>query len=99
MLLELFPVADIPEVLGEVRRVLRQGGRLGVVSMATPRLGEQESALSHTYRWLHRHFPHIVDCQPIEVEHLVREAGFAPRELERMSIWTLPVVALVAKSD
>ena len=94
--LELFPSAVIPEVLGELARVLRPGGRLGVVSMATPTPGQHESALSHTYRWLHRHFPHIVDCQPIEAEKLTEAAGFAIAEAERMSIWTLPVAVLVA---
>ena len=94
--LELFPEAVIPDLLGEIRRVLRPGGRLGVVSMATPGEGQHESALSHTYRWLHRHFPHIVDCQPIEVEQLLEAAGFGLKHQERMSIWTLPVAVVVA---
>jgi len=93
--LELFPETTVPEVLAEVRRVLVPGGRLGVVGMATPPAGASESALSHTYRWLHRHFPHIVDCEPIDVEHLVAASGFELRAGERMSIWTLPVAAVV----
>jgi len=95
--LELFPRGVIPELLGDVRRVLRPAGRLGVVSMARPLEGQQESALSHTYRWLHRHFPHIVDCQPIPVERLIEEAGFGLKHQERMSIWTLPVAVVVGE--
>jgi ubiquinone/menaquinone biosynthesis C-methylase UbiE len=93
--LELFPDAAIPGVLAEVARVLVQGGRLGVVGMATPPEGTSESALSHTYRWLHRHFPHIVDCEPIDVLGRVAAAGFEIESRERMSIWTLPVAAVV----
>jgi demethylmenaquinone methyltransferase/2-methoxy-6-polyprenyl-1,4-benzoquinol methylase len=94
--LELFPDPVIPELLAETGRVLRKGGRLGVVSMASGPRGERESLLVHTYKWLHRHFPHIVDCQPIDVVGRVRSAGFEPRDVVEMSIWTLPVVALVA---
>jgi len=83
-------------VLAELRRVLRPAGRLGVVAMATPLGGQLESTLSHTYRWLHRHFPHIVDCQPIDVERFLEEAGFELRAQERMSVWTLPVAIVVA---
>jgi len=95
--LELFPEPVLPAVLSEIQRVLRPSGRLGVVSMATPGEGEKESALSHTYRWLHRHFPHIVDCQPIQVERFLAEAGFELAAQERMSIWTLPVAIVVAR--
>jgi demethylmenaquinone methyltransferase/2-methoxy-6-polyprenyl-1,4-benzoquinol methylase len=94
--LELFPDDVIPELLAEARRVLRPEGRLGVVSMATSSQGESESALTHTYKWLHRHFPHIVDCRPIDALAYLRAAGFDPREVIEMSIWTLPVVALLA---
>jgi ubiquinone/menaquinone biosynthesis C-methylase UbiE len=97
--LELFPDDVIPELLAETRRVLRPGGRLGVVSMAVSPRGERESALTHTYKWLHRHFPHIVDCRPIDAPARIRAAGFDSREEIGMAIWTLPVVALVAVSQ
>jgi demethylmenaquinone methyltransferase/2-methoxy-6-polyprenyl-1,4-benzoquinol methylase len=94
--LELFPDGVIAEILAETRRVLRPGGRLGVVSMAASPRGERESALTHTYKWLHRHFPHIVDCRPIDALALIRAGGFESREVIEMAIWTLPIVALVA---
>jgi ubiquinone/menaquinone biosynthesis C-methylase UbiE len=94
--LELFPDEVIPELLAETRRVLRPGGRLSVVSMAVSPRGEPDSALTHTYRWLHRHFPHIADCRPIDAPACLRAAGFEPRQVTEMSIWTLPVVALLA---
>ena len=93
--LELFPLDEIPNVLAEIRRVLRTGGRFGAVSMATVMEGEKASALEKTYVWMHRHFPHIVDCQPIDVVRLVRDAGFDVQTVEEMAIWTMPVRAVV----
>ncbi|QDV85703.1 class I SAM-dependent methyltransferase [Stieleria magnilauensis] len=94
--LELFPIADIPAVLTEIRRVLKPTGRLGVVSMATVRDGEGESPLEKTYKWMHTHFPHIVDCQPIDAERLVTESGFTLTKNERFDLFTMPVAILVA---
>ena len=95
--LELFPLATIPEVLREIRRVLRPRGRVGVVSMATVSPGEHESRLEKSYKWMHRHFPHIVDCQPIEVERHVQEAGYELIESERIDLFTLPVAVVVGQ--
>jgi demethylmenaquinone methyltransferase/2-methoxy-6-polyprenyl-1,4-benzoquinol methylase len=96
--LELFPLDVIPAVLREIRRVLRPGGRLGVVSMATTKPGERDSLLEQTYKWMHEHFPHIVDCQPIDVEHFLADAGFGMEKIDRLSIFTMPVVAAVGSS-
>ena len=94
--LELFPLETIREVLGECRRVLKSGGRLAVVSMATVREGESESLLERTYVWMHIHFPHIVDCRPIPLEMLVSEAGFRIDKQERFDLFTMPVAIVVA---
>ncbi len=99
--LELIPLEDIPLVLDEVERVLKPGGRLGVVAMATVREGERASALEKSYVWMHRHFPHIVDCRPIDVRPLLKTAHFTMASEEEIEIWTMPVriaVASLAKS-
>jgi len=92
--LELFPLEDIPAVLKEVLRVLKPGGRLGVVSMYKK---EHRSALTHVYEWMHRHFPHIVDCQPIDAPNFLKEAGFEIVHNEELNIWSLPVVVVVGQ--
>jgi len=94
--LELFPLDTIPLVLAECRRVLKPGGRLGVVSMATVADGNQESLLERTYIWMHTHFPHIVDCQPIPLEKLIVAAGFSCDQRERIDLFTMPVAIVVA---
>lgn len=93
--LELFEDDTMPRVLDEIRRVLAPGGRIGVVSMAEPDDPRHESLLTHAYKWMHRNFPHIVDCRPIDAVTRLRDAGFDVREHVEMSMWTLPVVCAV----
>ena len=95
--LELFPLEQIPAVLAECRRVLKPGGRPGIVSMATPRESEKESLLERTYVWMHQNFPHIVDCQPIPLEQLVADAGFHFQVQERIDLFTMPVAIVVCE--
>jgi demethylmenaquinone methyltransferase/2-methoxy-6-polyprenyl-1,4-benzoquinol methylase len=94
--LELFPDDTIPGVLGEVRRVLRPGGRFAVVSMTHGTDDQRHRMPERIYTWMHRHFPHIVDCRPIDVERLLVEAGFTIVRVQRLEIWGLPVAACLA---
>lgn len=94
--LELFPADDLPIVLGEVRRVLRRPGRLGIVSMATVKTDAKASLLENTYIWCHRHFPHIVDCRPIDAEAILKSNGFRSSRKKDLELWSMPVTALVA---
>ena len=70
--LELFEPADVALVLADIRRVIRPTGRLGVVAMAE---SASSNAMIDAYKWLHRHFPHFVDCRPINVVDLSNVVG------------------------
>lgn len=91
--LELFDEAEIPVVLAEVRRVLRPGGRLGVVAMG---LADRAGLMSRLYLAGHRRFPRLLDCRPIPTAALVTAAGFRPRVSRRRTMWRLPVDVVVA---
>jgi demethylmenaquinone methyltransferase/2-methoxy-6-polyprenyl-1,4-benzoquinol methylase len=97
--LELFPEDDIVATLAEAKRVLHPGGRLAVVAMATARGGAQDSMLEKTYKWTHRHFPHIVDCRPIDAEKFIADAGFSITTDDRLDIFTMPVAAVIARKS
>lgn len=92
--LELFPREEIPIVLAEIARVLVPRGRLGVVALNDDGTA---TAMVDFYRFLHRHFPHIIDCRPIEVTVLLEASGFEVVAEEAVSIWGLPVAALAAR--
>jgi ubiquinone/menaquinone biosynthesis C-methylase UbiE len=84
--LELFDSPEIPQLLAEIRRVLKPSGRLGVVSMAKT---ERDSLIQKLYEWLHLKFPQAIDCRPIYVEQSIREAGFEIAYQQRVSMMGL----------
>ena len=94
--LELFPDDTIPLVLREIRRTLQPGGRLAVVSMDIGTDLQRRSAPERIYVWMHQHFPHIVDCRPIDVSRSLSDAGYSTSRIERLDIWGLPVAACLA---
>jgi demethylmenaquinone methyltransferase/2-methoxy-6-polyprenyl-1,4-benzoquinol methylase len=85
--LELFDSPEIPQVLAEIRRVLRPNGRVGVISMSKE---DGASPLLKLYEWLHQKLPQYVDCRPIYVEQSIKDAGFGIQYKERVSLLGLP---------
>jgi len=89
--LELFETAGLAAVLAEVRRVLRPHGRLGVVAMAETR---HSGRMVGVYTRLHRRFPRIVDCRPIDVTGVLQRSGFSITRVRPMTIWGLSVLCV-----
>jgi len=85
--LELFDLPEIPQVLAEIRRVLKPNGRVGVVSMSKE---GGTSILVRSYEWMHEKLPQYVDCRPIYVEQSIKDAGFVIQHKERVSLLGLP---------
>lgn len=90
--LELFDTPEIPVVLAECSRVLRQGGRIGIVAITKE--GTEGFAIE-AYEWTHRHFPNLLDCRPIYARRALMEAGFSIVETSMANMW-VPVEIVIA---
>ena len=86
--LELFDTPEIPVVLDECKRVLKDTGRLGVVAMAKT---GKPGLMLRVYEWAHEHFPAYVDCRPIFVGEVLEQNGFRMTHSIRKMMWGLPV--------
>jgi len=93
--LELFDTPDIPKVLGEIKRVLKPSGRLGVVSLSKE--GGESSWFLRFYEWLHQKFPKYASCRPLYVEKTIEDAGFdISKRQEFMLMKLMPMKLVIA---
>ena len=70
--LELMDTPEIPTVVSEIWRVLKPGGRLGIVSLSM--LGGID-AMRKLYELAHDLFPVSVDCRPIFARKFIEQPG------------------------
>lgn len=92
--LELFDTPEVPKLLKEVKRVLKESGRLGVVSISRE---NGESKVLRLYEWVHQKWPKYVDCRPIYLEQSLRDAGYKIRKKEKLKLLRLlPLEIVVA---
>jgi demethylmenaquinone methyltransferase/2-methoxy-6-polyprenyl-1,4-benzoquinol methylase len=91
--LELFDTPEIATVLSECRRVLKPGGRIGVVAMVRDK---HENVPLRIYEWFHQHLSAYVDCRPIYAQSALALAGFQIQDVTRKQMWGLPVEICIA---
>jgi ubiquinone/menaquinone biosynthesis C-methylase UbiE len=93
-MLDLIDTPDIPLVLGEMQRVLKPGGRVGLVSMSKACAG---NVVVKVYERLHRWLPKVIDCRPIYLQHAVESAGLHCEAHQTRSMWGIPVEVVIAR--
>ncbi len=92
--LELFDTPEIPTLLKECYRVLRNGGRLCVVSMSKK---GKTSVMTEFYEWLHKKCPKYFDCRPIYVQDALQDTSFRILDITEMSMFGLPVEIILGR--
>ena len=90
--LELFDTPEIPEILKEVRRVLKPDGRLGIVSLSKD---NGKSIFLRIYEWAHKKFPKYIDCRPIFVAYSLENAGFNIAYKKKAKIFFAPLEIVI----
>jgi demethylmenaquinone methyltransferase/2-methoxy-6-polyprenyl-1,4-benzoquinol methylase len=93
--LELFDTPDIPQLLQECQRVLRKGGRMGVVSLSKK---GAEGLVTRIYEKFHSLFPKWIDCRPIYLSHILTENGFQVVKESMQLMFGLNVENVVVKN-
>lgn len=94
--LELFDTPEIPQVLAECRRVLKEDGRLVVVGMSRV---QPEGLMITVFEWTHRHFPNYLDCRPILVRRALADAGFHISDYNIRQMWISVEIVCGVKED
>lgn len=93
--LELFDTPEIPVILEQIQRVLRPGGKFGVVSLSRD---YGRTIPVKIYEWFHKRFPRYIDCRPIYVKQVLKSAGFYITNYRNEKLFGLPLAIVTAKN-
>lgn len=91
--LEVLDTPQIAEVLAEIKRVLKPGGRLGAACMSKE---NGKSPFVKVYEWMHKRCPKYIASRPIYAERAFRDAGYRIAEKQRLKIFGLPAEIIIA---
>jgi ubiquinone/menaquinone biosynthesis C-methylase UbiE len=91
--LELFDTPEIPLLLAEIKRILKQNARIGIVSLSQE---YPESLMIKLYNRAHNKYPELIDCRPIFPSLSLQEAGFKISYTGKLNIMGLPVEVVTA---
>ncbi len=94
--LELFDIPEIPKALGEIKRILKPGGRIAVTSLSKI---SGVSLMVHLYEWVHIKWPEYADCRPIFLEESIQAAGYQIQSSQTAKLFGLPVEIVVALNN
>jgi demethylmenaquinone methyltransferase/2-methoxy-6-polyprenyl-1,4-benzoquinol methylase len=91
--LEVFDTPEIPMVLAQIKKVLKLGGRLGIVDMSKE---NGKSIFLKVYEWIHNKCPKYLGSRPIYAEQCLIDAGYQIKSKEKIKIFRLPAEIIVA---
>jgi ubiquinone/menaquinone biosynthesis C-methylase UbiE len=91
--LEIFDTPEIPRVLAQTKKVLKPGGRLGIVDMSKE---NGKSVFLKVYEWIHNKYPKYLGSRPIYAEQCLIDAGYQIKSKEKIKIFRLPAEIIVA---
>jgi demethylmenaquinone methyltransferase/2-methoxy-6-polyprenyl-1,4-benzoquinol methylase len=92
--LELFDTPEIPFVLDECRRVMKDNGHICIITMSKK---GKNTIMLRLYEWFHEHFEKYVDCRPIYLENILVQNKFLPETIIFKKPLGLPIEIITAK--
>jgi len=91
--LEVFDTPEVPMVLAQIKKVLKPGGRLGIVDMSKE---DGKSVFLKVYEWVHKKCPKYVGSRPIYAGQCLIDAGYQIKSKEKIKIYRLAAEIIIA---